>query len=626
MCGIVGIASFNPSATPTENELEVMCNTILHRGPDEDGMEILDSVALGMRRLAIIDLAGGTQPITNEDGSVRVVFNGEIYNFKELRSELIRCGHTFKTNCDTEVIVHAYEEYGDTFFERLNGMFAIALHDLRRRRLLLARDHLGIKPLFYFASDDCVVWGSEIKALLSTGRVPRNLDVNALGEFFAWEYVPGTATLFQDIRKLEAGHMLVIDLDQPDLTPICFWDIPIDGESETYDYAEWTDRIDNKLSECVQRQLISDVPLGAFLSGGVDSSLIVAAMGQAQTFSIGFDDPSYNELAYSKEVADHLGVSHTTQVIKPQVADMFDHLMHFMDDPIGDFSIFPTYLVSKLAREKVTVSLSGDGGDELFGGYETYLANDKARQYARLPAIIRKGLIESVLNNLKPRPEKKGLVNKAKRFIEGASQPAGLGHARWRIFLGEAMRTGFFSRDVVSDMTRPAGAHIESLYAKAKNLQPLNQSLYVDTRSYLVDNCLVKTDRMSMAVSLEARVPFLDPELVEMAFKVPDRHKIRRGETKAVLKSVAARKIPHRCVYRPKEGFSIPVKQWLGTQFRPMLDNATARSRIEGDGLFEFAQIRRLKEEHLSGAANHSHILWSLIVFDRWKSMWLEGS
>ena len=626
MCGIAGIAAFNASAIPAADELAAMCDTIVHRGPDEEGMEILDGVALGMRRLSIIDISGGSQPIANEDGSVRVVFNGEIYNYRELRSDLVRCGHKFVTNSDTEVIVHAYEEYGDTFFRRLNGMFAIALHDLRRKRLLLSRDHLGIKPLFYSASDDCIVWGSEIKALLSTRRVPRQLDVNALGEFFAWEYIPGPATLFKDILKLEPGHMLVIDLNQPRITPQLFWDIPADGESDAPNFEEWSEQVDQKIAECVRRQLISDVPLGAFLSGGVDSSLVVAAMGQAQTFSIGFDDPSYNELAYSKEVAEHLSVSHTTKVIKPQVAELFDHLMHFMDDPIGDFSIFPTYLVSKLARDHVTVSLSGDGGDELFGGYETYLANDKARTYGRLPEFIRKALIEAVLDKVKPRAEKKGLINKAKRFTEGVRQPAGLGHARWRIFLGEAMRASFFSPDVVAGMTRQSGDHIESLYAKAKDLQPLNQSLYVDTRSYLVDNCLVKTDRMSMAVSLEARVPLLDTELVEMAFRVPDRYKIRRGETKAVLKNVAARKIPRRCVYRPKEGFSIPVKQWLGTQFRPLLDNATSKSRIEGDGIFEFPFVNRLKKEHLDGTANHSHILWSLIVFDRWKSMWLEGN
>jgi asparagine synthase (glutamine-hydrolysing) len=348
-------------------------------------------------------------------------------------------------------------------------------------------------------------------------------------------------------------------------------------------------------------------------------------MGQAQTFSIGFDDPSYNELAYSQQVADHLGVAHTTETIRPEVAGEFEHLMRFMDDPIGDFSIFPTYLVSRLARRHVTVSLSGDGGDELFAGYETYLANDRARLYAQLPAFVRKGMIESMVDRLPPQAQKKGLINKAKRFVEGFREPASLGHARWRIFLGDGMRANFFSPAVSRAMDRPAGDHICALYEKARQLDPLNQSLYVDTRSYLVDNCLVKTDRMSMAVSLEARVPFLDTELVAMAFRMPARHKLRGAETKSILKTVAARQIPKSAVYRPKEGFSIPIKQWLGGQFRPFLDRATDPRRIEGDGLFRSDTIARLKTEHLSGEANHSHILWSLIVFDSWKTMWLEG-
>ena len=317
-------------------------------------------------------------------------------------------------------------------------------------------------------------------------------------------------------------------------------------------------------------------------------------------------------------------------MIEPHVVDLFDHLMNFMDDPIGDFSIFPTYLVSKSrAGGRHRCPLSGDGGDELFGGYETYVAHDRWRApgLARCPSFLRKVRSRGAVRA--PRcgraPQKKGLINKAKRFVEGYHQPAGLGHARWRIFLTEAMRDGFFSDDARSAMRRPAGEHIENLYRRAAPLQPLNQSLYVDTRSYLVDNCLVKTDRMSMAVSLEARVPLLDTELVELAFAVPDAYKIRRGETKAILKSVAARKIPERCVYRPKEGFSIPIKQWLGGQFRHLLDRATDKARIEADGLFRFATIDRLKQEHLSGRANHSHVLWSLVVFDAWKTKWLEG-
>ncbi len=624
MCGIAGIAAFDAATTPRMPELVAMCDSIRHRGPDADGLQILDQVALGMRRLSIIDLAGGSQPMANEDGSVRVVFNGEIYNYRELRSELRRAGHVFATNSDTEVLVHAYEEYGDSFPARLNGMFAFALHDRRRNRLLLARDHLGVKPLFYFASSRELVWGSEIKALLASGRVPRELDIDALGEFFAWEYVPGRGTLFRHIRKLEAGHMLVVELGKPAIMPVCFWDIPTDAEETDSDFDTWSARVDEKIIECVQRQLVSDVPLGAFLSGGVDSSLVVAAMGKANTFSIGFDDPSYNELEYSQAVAKHLGVSHTTQTIEPRVVDLFDHLMHFMDDPIGDFSIFPTYLVSRLARDHVTVSLSGDGGDELFGGYETYLANQRARQYRHIPAVMRRNIIEPILQGMKPRPEKKGLINKAKRFIEGMQEPESLGHARWRIFLSDARRAALFTPDAARAMNRNSGAHIESLYAKAAALQPLNQSLYVDTRSYLVDNCLVKTDRMSMAVSLEARVPLLDVELAELSFRIPDRYKIRRGETKAVLKHIAARKVPRHCVYRRKEGFSIPIKHWLGTQFRPLLDVATERSVIESQGLFEYSTIDRLKAEHLAGVANNSHILWSLIVFDNWRNKWLE--
>ena len=624
MCGIVGIASWQDGKPPTEGELRAMCDSILHRGPDDDGMEIVDSVALGMRRLSIIDIAGGKQPMRNEDESIRVVFNGEIYNFRELKKDLVAAGHRFRTNSDTEVIVHAYEEYGVDFLSRLNGMFAIALHDIGRKRLLLARDQLGIKPLFYSTTRDAIVWGSEIKALLTTGRVERDLDPDGLGEFFAWEYVPGAHTLFKTIRKLEPGHYIDIQLDRPKPQARQFWDIPTERPGQNLSYDEWTELVDEKLHSCVKRQLISDVPLGAFLSGGVDSSLIVAAMGKANTYSIGFDDPSYNELAYSKEVAEHLNVSHTTEVIKPHVADLFEHLMHFMDDPIGDFSIFPTYLVSRLARKHVTVSLSGDGGDELFAGYETYVAQQKAALYEKAPQWFRRYAVEAILSKIPPRPQKKGLINKAKRFVEGCAEPASLRHARWRIFMGDAMRQSFFTPGFTAEMSRPAGDHIETLFDRAKNLEPISQGLYVDTRSYLVDNCLVKTDRMSMAVSLEARVPFLDTEMVETAFAAPDSVKIRGGETKAILKRVAARNIPRRCVYRPKEGFSIPIKHWLATQFRDYLESATSRDKIAADGIFDPATVARLKSEHLAGAANHSHILWSLVVFDRWKQDWLE--
>lgn len=627
MCGIAGIVDLAGNRPPRMEELRAMCDSIYHRGPDQDGMELRGPVAIGMRRLSIIDLAGGRQPITNEDGTIRTVFNGEIYNFRELRDSLRQKGHVFTTNCDTEVIVHLYEEYGTDFPKYLNGMFAIALSDERQHRFLLVRDHIGIKPLFYSFSPRQLVFGSEIKAILAANRVERQLDYNGLGEFISWEYVPGERTLFSGIAKLPPAHFLDIDLNAPVCRPTCYWDLAGIREDETKSQAEWCDEVDAKLKQCVSRQLVSDVPLGAFLSGGVDSSLIVAAMGRAKTFSIGFDDPSYNELPWARRVAAHLGVDHADEIIRPDITDLFGQLMHFMDDPIGDFSIFPTYLVSKVARKHVTVSLSGDGGDELFGGYETYLADGKARQYAKIPKIIRHGLIEPLLARIRPRAAKKGLINKAKRFAEGLSHPEELSHARWRLFVGEALRQDLFTPEAQAAMSVPAANHITNLFKEAGERQPTNRSLYVDLKSYLVDNCLVKVDRMSMAVSLEARVPFLDPEMVELAFRMPDRFKVDHTNTKILLKQVAARHVPHECVYRKKEGFSIPIKHWLCTELKPLMEDLLQPRILAQQGVFHLPMVARLKEEHLAGLANHSHILWSMMVFQAWRQKWLgEGT
>lgn len=624
MCGITGIAALNGSPSPTWEQLEKMCDTIYHRGPDQDGMDIRDGVALGMRRLSIIDLGGGKQPIFNRERTVLTVFNGEIYNFRQLRQDLESRGHVFATHTDTEVIVYAYEEYGVDFPKYLNGMFAIALHDTVNQKLFLVRDHLGIKPLYYAYDGKYLVWGSEIKAVLASGLVDRNLDLDALGEFFAWEYVPGKATLFKEIRKLEPGEMLEIDLQNPRCQPQPFWDIPQVAEDHRLSEAEWVEQVDAQVKKSVKMQLVSDVPLGAFLSGGVDSSLIVASMGAAQTFSIGFDDASYNELQWAQRVAQSLGVNHIDEILQPDVAQLFENLMHFFDDPIGDFSIFPTYLVSKLARQHVTVSLSGDGGDELFGGYETYLADDRARQYQRIPAFIRQGVIEKIVKSLRPQPQKKGAINKAKRFIEGLEHPSDLSHTRWRLFVGETVRQELFASEALKAMVSPSAAHVLDLFHRAGERQPLNRSLYVDVKSYLSDNILTKVDRMSMAVSLEARVPYLDRDLVELAFQIPDTLKVRNGETKVLLKSVAARYVPPECIYRPKEGFSIPIKNWLGTKFRPILEACTEPKMIAAQGIFQPETIHRLKTEHLSGKANHSHILWSFIVFQTWRRLWLD--
>ncbi|NWF88160.1 MAG: asparagine synthase (glutamine-hydrolyzing) [Ignavibacteriaceae bacterium] len=626
MCGITGYAAFNSANTIDRSLLEKMVNIIFHRGPDESGLDIRNGVGMGMRRLSIIDLSSGSQPIYNEDKTVWTVFNGEIYNFHEVKKVLLSKGHIFKTNSDTEVIVHGYEEYGSDFLKKLNGMFAIAVHDTKKNKLLLARDHIGIKPLYYAFNQKRIIFGSELKSILISRDFKPDLDIDALGEYLSWEYVPGSSTLIKQIKKLEPGYFLEIDLSNPSCEPKKYWDIPFfEPQSNHASMDEWLERIDLQLKKSTQMQLISDVPLGAFLSGGVDSSLIVSAMGEAKTFSIGFDDPTYNELGWAKKVANHLNVNHIDEIIKPEVLELFEHLMFFLDDPIGDFSIFPTYLVSRLARKHVTVALSGDGGDELFGGYETYLAQHKAKIFNRIPTFIRNGIIAPSLNALKPTAKKKGLINKAKRFMEGASYDDQLSHARWRIFVGEELRKNLFTNESLRTITKPPAHHIEKLFLQAGDRGELNRSLYVDVKSYLCDNILTKVDRMSMAVSLEARVPYLDPDLVTLAFQVPEEYKVTSNETKIILKKLASKYVPKECVYRPKEGFSIPIKNWLIHEFRPLMDGLLDHKKIEQEGIFNSKTVEKLKYDHLNGKSNNSHILWSLIVFQDWKRRWLEG-
>lgn len=626
MCGIVGIAALGGARPPEESQLRRMCQSIAHRGPDDETVQVINGVGLGMRRLSVIDLAGGRQPIFNENRSIRTVFNGEIYNYRELGQTLKGQGHVFQTVSDTEVIVHAYEQYGGDFANQLNGMFAIALHDISANQLCLVRDHIGIKPLYYAFTGDYLVWGSEIKALLASGVFEPEMDVDAFAQFISWEYVPGEQTPLHGVRKLLPGTMLVCQLDRVPGAPRRYWDIPLPEGQAARSSDEWESILDDKISECVQRQVVSDVPLGAFLSGGVDSSMVVSAMGKpATTFSIGFDDQSYNELQYARTVASHLGVNHVDASASPEVLDLFDDLMYFLDDPLADSSIFPTFLVSRLAREHVTVALSGDGGDELFGGYETYVADALSRWYARIPAVIRRGMIEGPVESLRPRAAKKGLVNKARRFVQGERMPAGLGHARWRLFADRDQRSMLFTNEALDLIQTPVEAHIVDLFRDAGSRTSVDKSLYVDVRSYLCDNILTKVDRMSMAVSLETRVPLLDKELVALAFQMPEALKIHRGRTKVLLKKVAARHVPANCVYRPKEGFSMPIKNWLRGQFRGLLEDLLDERRIREGGLLQVETINRLKAEHLAGTADHSHVLWALIVFEAWRDKWLKN-
>ncbi|MBM4149744.1 MAG: asparagine synthase (glutamine-hydrolyzing) [Lentisphaerae bacterium] len=625
MCGIAGFVSRRSVGDPRALIVR-MCDTIVHRGPDEDGYLVDPPVVMGMRRLSIIDLSGGSQPICNEDRSVRLVFNGEIYNFRELRKQLETRGHVFTTHTDSEVIVHAYEQYGLDFPRHLNGMFAVAIHDAAGRKVVLARDHIGIKPLYVHVGPAGLVFGSEVKALLASGLVPRELDVDALAQFLTWEYVPGRATLHKGIRRLPPAHLAVYDLDSCSYAEREFWDVADQGENEL-SVEEWRSAVDEQVTRSVRMQLVSDVPLGGFLSGGVDSSLVAANMGGLKAFTIGFDDQTYNELGWAKKVADHLGVRHVTEIIKPDIGGMFQGLMKHMDDPIGDFSIFPTYMVSRLARREVTVSLSGDGGDELFAGYETHAAERLAsRTFDAGGIMFHKRAMARLQSAVRPSDAKKGFLNKSKRFLEGLGYPVEWRHARWRAFMPPAMTGDLFLPDAVRCVTTPAGGHIEELFGRARRggRDPVNSCLYVDLRSYLSDNILPKVDRMSMAVSLEARVPLLDRDMVELAFQIPGRMKMRGGETKSLLRSVAAARVPGECIYRHKQGFSIPIKVWLRTTLRGLMEERLSESRLSAQGIFRPAAVKRLVREHLDCRANHSHLLWGLIVFQAWHEMWME--
>ncbi len=499
-------------------------------------------------------------------------------------------------------------------------MFAIALYDRIKRRLVLVRDHVGIKPLYYALGADGIVFGSEVKVLLASGRVGRTLDVDALGQYLSWEYVPGAGTLLREVRRLEPARSLEIDLESGRTTIRRYWSpLGRPEPSRRARTASGRSEVEAVIKQAVRRQLMSDVPLGAFLSGGVDSSLVVAAMGTAETFSIGFDDPSYDETRWSSRVADHLEVNHHIEIIRPDVGDLFAHLMQFLDDPIGDFSIFPTYLVSRLASKHVKVVLSGDGGDELFGGYETFLAEQKSLAWSRIPKWLRSGVMEPAIGALPPTAAKKGLVNKAKRFVEGARLDPAWGHARWRVFCDERVRNALLTPAAREHVRTDIGAHIVALREEAAARDDRDKALYVDFGSYLVDNCLTKVDRMSMACSIEARVPLLDKEVAELAFRLPSRLKFDGSQTKILLKRVAARHVPRECVYRPKQGFSIPIKNWLKEELRPMAEQYLAPKRIEREGLFAPAVVGRLWQEHLDNRANHSHLLWALLVFEQWR-------
>lgn len=629
MCGICGIVQLRESFPLRQETLQRMNDVITHRGPDDEGFYLTPTVGLAMRRLSIIDLTGGHQPISNEEGSIHIVFNGEIYNFQELREQLEEAGHTFSTHSDTEVIVHGYEEYGPDVVHHLRGMFGFSIWDSTTETLMIARDRPGIKPMHYYKDDEKFLFGSEIKSILQCERVPREVNLEALDRFLTFEYVFSPETIFQKIHKLPPGHFLL--LHKGEIRIEQYWDnlptIPDEQDDEEY-YAQ---HLAELLEESVKMRLISDVPLGALLSGGIDSSAIVGYMAKhsdrpVKTFSIGFEEQTYNELDYARTVAEHFKTEHHELIIKPDAVDLVDNLVKNLDEPFGDFSIFPTYLVSKMAREHVTVALSGDGGDELFAGYDTYIADWVARGYQKIPAVFRNQIAAPLVDRIPPSPKKKGFVNRTKRFVKGMLLPPDLMHTRWMIFLQEQEKQKLYSGNLLDTYERGNSYQfIQEYFRRSQNgVTPLAQQEYVDVKTYLTDDILVKVDRMSMAPSLETRVPFLDHKVMEFAATIPTSLKLKGLTTKYILKKAVSDLLPEKILVRGKEGFSIPIKNWIMHELRPLLLDTLSEDRMKARGYFQPRYVQQLVQEHLNGKENHSHRLWALMMFEIWHQNYID--
>jgi asparagine synthase (glutamine-hydrolysing) len=624
MCGIAGMLLSDPSARASADLLSAMLCSLRHRGPDDEGRHVDGPVAIGMRRLSIIDLATGHQPIHNEDGSLWVVCNGEIYNFPQLRRELEARGHLFTTHSDTEVIVHLYEDFGDDFVDHLAGMFAIALWDARRRRLVLARDRLGIKPLYYHDGAHRIVFGSEIKALLCTG-IDREIDLQALHDYLSFNYVPGPRSIFRQVRKLAPGHLLVCEGGRTILRR--YWRLPGPIAVSTRSEAELAGELRGLLRKTVAEHLASDVPLGIFLSGGVDSGSLVALASEApstrlRTFSIGFEHPSYDELAIARTVAERFGTEHHELVIRPDAVRLVPELVRFFDEPFADSSAIPVYYVARLAREHVKVALSGEGGDEVFGGYETYAAYHMAQAYKRLPRILSQQWIPHIVRALPVSDRRVSFDYRAKRFVDGALLPAADGHYHWKVIFSEAAKESLYARGV-NGFADPCRLY-RGAWDHSRAGDPLLRLQQVDQAVYLPDDILVKADRMTMANSLEGRVPFLDHRVVEFAATLPPRLRVRGLRTKVLLKRAMGASLPAEVIGRRKQGFNVPIPVWIRGELRDFVNDVLHPRRVRDAGFFDPRAVQDLIRDHAEHRNDWSRNLWGLLMFELWREEYVE--
>jgi asparagine synthase (glutamine-hydrolysing) len=624
MCGIYGIVQLDGRDASRE-ALDGMSRLTVHRGPDDQGVHVGGPVAIGMRRLSIIDVSGGHQPLTNEDGSLWLVANGEIYNYRELRADLVASGHRFATASDCETILHLYEEHGDACVERLNGMYAFALWDSRRRRLLLARDRLGIKPLYFSQDANRLVFASEAKALLQCPGVAGAIDAGALRAYLELGYVPAPRSLFRDIRKVPVATVLAVEGDK--VTERRYWRIgaALDGDMSE---RRWIDAVRARIEQSVRMQMVSDVPLGAFLSGGLDSGAVVAFMSRhsdqpVKTYSIGFKggaaEALYNELPYARRVAEKFGADHHEILVRPDVVALLPRLLWHMDEPVADTAFITTYLVSEFARRDVTVILSGVGGDELFGGYRRYLGSHYQAYFDRLPQRLRR--MATSLGHRLPSDRHSSLLNFT-RLAKGFLTSAGLPFAdRYRSYVevfSHDEAAALLAHDV--PLWDPLGLALD----EAREGDETNRMLRVDAETQLPDDLLHLTDRMSMAVSLECRVPLLDHELVELGARMPTAVKIKAGRLKHVMKEALRGLLPPELLDRPKRGFGTPMGAWLKGDLAPMVGDLLSKESVEARGWFRYAPVERLIAAHAGNRIDGTDRIIALLNLEIWARIYLD--
>ena len=626
MCGIAGQFNYDPQRPVDTTVLTAMTDAVHHRGPDAAGYFVGAGVGLGHRRLSIVDLATGDQPLGNEDGLVQVIFNGEIYNFAEVRAELVGLGHRFRTHCDTEVIVHGYEEWGDGCVERFRGMFAFAVWDGRRHRLLLARDRVGVKPLYYCELPGRgLLFGSEIKSLLEEPATPREWRTDAIDAYLSLLYVPAPATIYRAIHKLPPGHILVAEGGRIRVSR--YWQLEFTGAGDpARSEQDYLEELDHHLREAVRLRLMSDVPLGAFLSGGIDSSTVVAYMREETTrppvtIGVGFEHQAFDELEHAESVARHLGCEFHRLIANPQVDDLLPKLAWHFDEPFADSSAVPTYYVSAAARQLVTVALSGDGGDEFWAGYPNNRMDRLEHQMRRVlgPATRAVG----ALAHLCPTAVK-GAGPLRRLVLDGAGSYA----AKRAYGLFEApdkrrLYSGDFARQVEG---ADPYARLRELYYGCASTDPVDRSMYVDSQTYMIDDILTKVDRMSMAVSLEAREPLLDHKLLEFAARVPVSLKLKNGQSKYLLRRNLEQRVPRAITERGKRGFDAPIGEWLRGPLAPMTTELLLDGRLRDRGLFQPREVARLWEQHRTGRADHRHRIWQLVMLELWFRTFIDGS